>query len=263
MSIFAAMFISTTEITSDSLVSDNPIHQRLLYAYEKACDYVRGDLLEIGCGQGRGLDLLLGKCKTYTAVDRNEKVIHDLKNKYPALTLLCGSVPPFTGVESNRYDSLVTFQVIEHIEDDKLFVDEIYRVLKPGGVGIISTPNIRMSLTRNPWHVREYTKEQLRELMSRKFSRIELLGVYGDEKVNRYYEQNKESVKRFTRFDFLNLQYRLPRSLLQVPYEILNRINRNKLSRKNNGLVAEISTANFLLKPADDKCFDFFCVVWK
>lgn len=257
------MPVSTTEITSASLISDNPIHQRLLFAYEKACDYVYGDLLEIGCGQGRGLELLLAKTTSYTAIDRNKLVIDSLKTKFPNLTLICGSVPPFAGVESNHFDSLVAFQVIEHIEEDGLFVDEMHRVLKPGGVAVLTTPNIKMSLTRNPWHVREYTRGELLKLMSRKFFDINLLGVYGDEKVNRYYERNKEAVKKITRFDVFNMQYWLPRSLLQVPYELLNRINRNRLSDSSNGLVTAISTKSFILKPGDDACFDFFCVVKK
>lgn len=257
------MSISTSEITSASIASDNPIHQRLLYAYLKASEYVQGDLLEIGCGQGRGLEWLLAKCKTYTGIDRNEHVISALKAKYPKHTFVCSSVPPFPGIESNRHDSVATFQVIEHIEDDRMFIDEIHRVLKPGGVAVISTPNIRMSLTRNPWHVREYTKEQLLALVGRKFGNVSLLGVYGDDKVNAYYERNKEAVRKITRFDILNMQYWLPRSVLQVPYDILNRLNRNRLSRSNNGLVAEITTDNFSLRPADDRCYDFFCVVRK
>ena len=48
----------TTEITSDSLVSDNPIHQRLIKAYYLAQPYIQGDLLEVGCGEGRGIHLL-------------------------------------------------------------------------------------------------------------------------------------------------------------------------------------------------------------
>ncbi|MDH3709015.1 MAG: SAM-dependent methyltransferase, partial [Cyclobacteriaceae bacterium] len=42
----------TTEITSDSISSDNPIHQRLLTAYYLAQPYISGHLLEVGCGEG-------------------------------------------------------------------------------------------------------------------------------------------------------------------------------------------------------------------
>ena len=48
---------------------------------------------------------------------------------------------------------VVTFQVIEHIKNDHLFIQEIKRVLKQDGLFIMTTPNRKMSLTRNPWHV--------------------------------------------------------------------------------------------------------------
>lgn len=257
------MSISTTEITSTSIKSDNPLHQRLLFAYVASLPYVNGDLLEVGCGEGRGIELLIEKCNSITAIDRNEYTINHLKEKFKEITFIKESVPPFNGVESDRFDSLITFQVIEHIEDDELFVKEIARVLKPGGVGLITTPNIKMSLTRNPWHIREYTKEELENLLKKYFSEVEMLGVYGDDKVNQYYEQNKESVKKFTRFDIFNLQYKLPRSVLRIPYDILNRMNRNKLQEQNDDLVMQISTDDYSLKPADDRCFDFFCVIKK
>src|ERR1041384_5570387 len=51
--------IFTTEITSEQITSDNPIHQRLYKAYVVAKDYVKGDVLEVGCGEGRGVDILM------------------------------------------------------------------------------------------------------------------------------------------------------------------------------------------------------------
>lgn len=257
------MSVSTTEVTSTSLPADNPIHQRQLFAYEKAAEYVSGNLLEIGCGVGRGIEVLLRKCKTYTTIDKNAEELGSLRKQYPGLTFISALVPPFTGAATAGFDCLVTCQVIEHVEDDRLFMDEVYRVLKPGGVAVITTPNIKMTLSRNPWHVREYTKEELMALVSRKFSDARLMGVYGDEKVKSYYEKNKESVGKIMRFDIFNLQYRLPRAVLQVPYEILNRINRNRLRDSDNGLVAAITTGNFFLKEADDRCYDFFCVARK
>ena len=49
------MSVFTTEITSDKIPSDNPIHQRLLKAYLLGKSYVKGNLLELGCGEGRGI----------------------------------------------------------------------------------------------------------------------------------------------------------------------------------------------------------------
>ena len=49
------MSVYTTEIASETITSDNPIHQRLLKAYVVAAEMVRGNLLEVGCGEGRGV----------------------------------------------------------------------------------------------------------------------------------------------------------------------------------------------------------------
>ncbi len=255
--------ILTTEIASAEIVSDNPIHQRLLFAYEEAAKLISGSVLDVGCGEGRGLEMLLEKCSDYTAFDKNELVLDRLRKKYPQFSFNNANVPPFPGIEDNSRDFVVTFQVIEHIEDDELFVDEIFRVLKPGGKAIFSTPNIKMSLTRNPWHAREYNKEQMYAILDRGFKNIYVQGVYGNDPVNQYYEENKRGVSKFTRFDILDLQHRLPRKLLQVPYDILNRMNRANIHKKNSSMASEITTANFHLKKADDLCYDFFCVAEK
>jgi len=255
--------IKTTEIASAEIVSDNPIHQRLLFAYEKASGYVSGRLLDIGCGEGRGLKYLRKNVTSYTGIDKIEEVLAALKDKYPQETFLHMNIPPFKGLESESFDSAVSFQVIEHIENDKLYVKEIARVLKPGGTAILSTPNIKMSLTRNPWHVREYTHEEFRDILAAEFSSVECLGVYGDEKVMDYFERNKKGVERFTRFDIFNLQYKLPRKWLEIPYNIANRMNRNKLMKDDDSLVSEINLNNFYLDKADDSCLDLLYIAKK
>jgi hypothetical protein len=65
------MAFSTTEITSHEIVSDNPVHQRLFFAYYEAATITSGNLLEIGVGVGRGLELLTGACDQYTGIDKN------------------------------------------------------------------------------------------------------------------------------------------------------------------------------------------------
>jgi SAM-dependent methyltransferase len=255
--------IHTTEITSSEIISDNPIHQRLLFAYAEAAKLVKGNLLDIGCGEGRGLEFLRANVEHYTGIDKIQEVLDVLKQKYPADTFLQMNIPPFKGLADNTFDTAVSFQVIEHIEADEAYVKEAHRVLKTGGHFIVSTPNIKMSLTRNPWHVREYTHESLKALLLKHFSSVECLGVYGDADVMRYFEQNKKGVERFTRFDIFNLQYKLPRKWLEVPYNIANRLNRKKLMQQDNQLVNNINLASFHLDKADDKCFDLFYIAKK
>jgi 2-polyprenyl-3-methyl-5-hydroxy-6-metoxy-1,4-benzoquinol methylase len=72
-------------------------------------------------------------------------------------------IPPLLNIESDSVDFVVTFQVIEHIQDDKFFLEDIHRVLKPGGTLLLTTPNKLMSLSRNPWHIREYTPIEMKK----------------------------------------------------------------------------------------------------
>jgi len=216
----------------------------------------------LGCGEGRGVELLAPLVKSYQAIDKIQGVIDELGGKFPALKFEQGVFPPFKYAD-NSFDSIVTFQVIEHLKEDDLFIKEIHRVLRPGGVAIITTPNIKMTLTRNPWHVREYTSQELIDLCKKYFGQVEMKGVGGNDKVMEYYEQNKVSVKKITRFDVLNLQYRLPAPLLRIPYDLMNRLNRNKLNDQDNSLVASITQEDYLLNNRAEDNLDLFVVLTK
>lgn len=253
----------TTEIASDKIISDNPIHQRLLKAYYAAQPHVSGQLLEVGCGEGRGIELLSPLSQQYVALDKITDVIEKLSQSYKNVTFRQAIVPPFEGIADNTFDVAVSFQVIEHIKDDAYFLKEIYRVLKPGGKALITTPNIKKTLTRNPWHIREYTAAELTTLTSTIFPKVESKGITGNDKVMQYYEMNKRSVEKITRFDIFNLQYRLPASILRIPYDILNRINRNSLQKSDNKLVLDITHEDYLVSGDPDNSLDLFYILQK
>ncbi len=255
--------IFTTEITSEEIPSDNPIHQRLFKAYVAAESYIAGDVLEVGCGEGRGVEVLISKAGTFTAVDKIKSVIDNLRKKYPSATFRSMNIPPLEGLQDDCYDLVVSFQVIEHIDDDRLFLQEIHRVLKPGGTALITTPNRRLSLTRNPWHVREYLPEELRSLAAGIFQSVEMRGITGNEKVMAYYKENKKSVERITRWDIFDLQHKIPAPLLRIPYEILNRWNRNKLQSSGDTLVTSIRHEDYLLTDDATDALDLFLVAKK
>ncbi|MEL6536816.1 MAG: methyltransferase domain-containing protein, partial [Bacteroidota bacterium] len=171
--------------------------------------------------------------------------------------------PPFEGISDNSFDTIVTFQVIEHIKPDRQFLEEIHRVLRPGGKAIVTTPNIKKTLSRTPWHIREYTAEQLKALAGSIFSQVEAKGITGNEKVMEYYEMNKASVEKITRWDILNLQYRLPRWALRIPYDVLNRVNRNKLQTTDDALVMSITQEDYLVSDNADTALDLFFILTK
>lgn len=254
--------IYTTEITSDQLVSDNPLHQRLLKPYVTAGQWVKGDLLEVGCGEGRGIQLVLPHVTSYWAIDKIATAIELLREKYPTGKFLAGNLPPLPYPDAS-FDSIISFQVIEHIKDDLHFLKEIFRVLRPGGIALITTPNRPMSLSRNPWHIREYTAGELTSLARQVFPSVEMKGITGNNKVMGYHEKNRESVNRLMRWDVFDLQHRLPAAVLRIPYDLLNRVNRNRLQQKADNLVASITHEDYLITDQPEVALDLFLVARK
>ncbi len=252
----------TAERVSRTDLSDNYVFQRSILAYVEAAKRISGDVLEIGTGSGYGVDIIAPHCDTFITIDKHRSPVVD-HIKQENVTFLEMKVPPLQQIEDESVDYVVSFQVIEHIPKDQALVKEIHRILRKGGEFIVSTPNRKMSLTRNPWHVREYTIEEFKKLLSEDFPHVEALGVSGNEKIMQYYEKNKKSVERITRFDIFNLQYRLPRFVLQIPYDILNRINRRKLLKNNTSLVSDISMDDYRIEKAHDRCFDLFYIARK
>lgn len=248
--------ILTAERVSDD-GSDNFVFQRSILVYHDVARRIFGNVLEIGTGTGYGLEVIAPHAKHFVSIDKKMPRIG--VKKAENTELMEAKVPPIP-FDDASFDCVVSFQCIEHIKDDKSFVREVRRVLRPGGMFFVSTPNILMSLTRNPWHVREYTAKELRELLERDFSSVESLGVFGNETVMDYYEKNRLGVKRITRFDVLDLQHRLPRQLLQIPYDILNRLNRKKLLKENTSLTCSIKMDDYRIASVGKDCFDLFCI---
>ncbi len=241
--------------------SDNFVFQRSRLAYHFAAERISGDVLEIGTGSGYGIEIIAPHAARFVTMD---KFVADIdRDQLPDNVEIVTAVAPKLPFEDESFDCVISFQVIEHIKDDKEFVAEIYRVLRPGGKAIISTPNRPISLTRNPWHIREYTSEEFSALLSTKFTTIDPMGVVGNEAVMEYYQKNREGVACITKFDILDLQHRLPRWMLQIPYDILNRLNRRRLLDENTSLTSSIKMEDYSITKECDKAFDLIFIAQK
>lgn len=259
-------FIETAERVSMTEVSDNYVFQRHKLAYCHAAKMATGNVLEIGTGNGYGISHIIPYVDRFVTIDKNNKNININIENLINLRIIKMKVPSLAPFPDESFDAVISFQVIEHVKNDSEMIKEISRVLKPGGKLIISTPNKKMSLTRNPWHVREYTVNEFTILLKKCFPNIETFGVFGNQKVMEYYEENKKSVEKFTKFDILKFQYWLPKWLLRLPYDILNRINRKKLLVSNTELTINIDMNDYFIKPVNDdndNCFDLFYTATK
>ena len=251
----------TAERVSATNNFDNYLIQRHLFAYKYAAANVYGTVMEIGCGEGYGYNILKEKVDHYVGIDK-----HDVNS--PAWTsgkadFFKMKVPLLKNIPSNIFDFVIAFQVIEHIENDSFFIQEIYRVLKKGGKLILSTPNKKSSFTRNPWHIREYEGIELMEKFIPFFSRMKVYGLNGSANLNEYLAEHKQQVDKILRWDILKLEKWLPKPLLKIPYNIFNQLNKMLVYRKGEEKINSIYKGDFILGEAKETSLDLFVIADK
>lgn len=239
--------------------SSNYLYQRQVAEYQRAAGEVYGDVLEIGGGSNLGALWIAPKCTTYTNISRRYTRLP--ANLPPHVEFRTMKYPPFREMTTAGFDCIVCMHVIEHIADDFGLLREIHRMLRPGGKLIIATPNKKKSLSTNPFHVREYTADEFKNLMGYCFRPEQALGIYGNDKVMAYYEKNRKSTRFLLHFDPFGLIGMLPRFLLKLPYLFADRFNRRRLLIANRTLTTSITVDDYQFAPADDDCFDLFFIV--
>ncbi len=73
-----------------------------------------------------------------------------------------------------NFDCVVAIEVLEHVEQDAKFVQEVHRVLKPQGVFLMTTPNGQYVRNTNPDHKRHYTRDELNNLLKSTFESVKV-----------------------------------------------------------------------------------------
>jgi len=148
--------------------SSDKIYLEHINRYHFAKQFVEGkDVLDIACGSGYGSDLLKNAgAKSVLGVDISKETIDFCKNKYPDGEFLVGSVDDIP-VGDKSIDVIVSFETIEHVNDEaqEKFMREVGRVLRDGGVLVLSTPNALVYEKGNAFHIKELNPEELSTLL--------------------------------------------------------------------------------------------------
>lgn len=246
--------------------ANNVTYQRCQYAYEYVTPLMKDkNVLDVGCGLAYGTALMAASAASIKGIDYDQSTLDDNKDRYAAIKNLSFervTVPPLP-YPDNSFDVVTTFQFIEHIHKRYEFTKECIRVLKPGGKLYITTPNIKRSLARNPFHIHEYTFEEMRKEVGSLTSNFELLGLNGNERVRHYYEENGKFVRSILKWDIFGLHKILPAKLVAAPYNLITSIMRNKLKEKVD-TTAGITTADFSLQRDNlDDTWDIYVIVTK
>lgn len=138
---------------------------KTLKAYMKP----KSSLLDVGCGKGQFINLAKRKGYDVVAMDKSKTISKFIKRNF--------NIPTYTELKSIRrkFDTITSFDVIEHTVQPSLFVQEINGKLLKGGILMITTPNARGisgRILRNKWwvfgpesHFNLFTIESLKILL--------------------------------------------------------------------------------------------------
>jgi 2-polyprenyl-3-methyl-5-hydroxy-6-metoxy-1,4-benzoquinol methylase len=153
-----------------------------LAPYHFALDYAKGKrVLEVGCNWGYGAHLLSSVAAHVTAFDVSKEAIRDAQQRFQCDNLgffVHDANDPFP-LPGEGFDLVFSSEVIEHIRDYRACIAEIKRVLRPGGILIMKTPNIEadpMIHRRNPYHLKVFTPSEYRNLLEHYFEDVRVLG---------------------------------------------------------------------------------------
>jgi 2-polyprenyl-3-methyl-5-hydroxy-6-metoxy-1,4-benzoquinol methylase len=144
----------------------------------KLAPYIKGDILEVGCGIGNFTNQLLG-FGSVTAIDIQSDYIPGLSKELKGRALV-----GFGDIENAEYffgkkkfDTIICLNVLEHIENDSRALKNLVQLLKPAGYLILLVPSgMRLygEIDRSIGHFRRYSKEDLTAVLKKEGLRVKL-----------------------------------------------------------------------------------------
>jgi len=160
--------------------------------YRFAAGYVTGKVVvDCACGSGES-SLIFSKAgaQNVFGIDVDAQAVERAQSKYanPGLEFVLGNGREIP-LGHSFADVFVCLETIEHVNEDEAFISEAWRVLRPGGLLVCSTPNREVTnpgaaLHDAPWnhfHVREYNDMEFERLLC---SRFEIIERHGQNPVN-------------------------------------------------------------------------------
>jgi SAM-dependent methyltransferase len=162
------------------------------------------------------------------------------------------------------FDVVCSFQVLEHFREPVAMLREAARVLRPSGVLFLTTPNGLTSFSENPYHVKEYRPGELRDLVEPFFASVELLGVFGNDRVRELRSSRRLHVERILKLDPLRLRRFLPESVQKWAFARLARFVRRRMRADHREAFSGLDPSDFAVRPDDlDESIDLLAICRK
>jgi ubiquinone/menaquinone biosynthesis C-methylase UbiE len=135
-------------------------------------------VLDAGCGVGWGAALLLDAgAESVVGIDIAHEAVDDARASVPGARFVVGDLREIPCAD-DAFELVTCFEAIEHVVEPTRALDELARVVAPSGVVLVSSPNPHVYPAGNPFHVHEFTPDELVRELSKRFSRTCLWRQY-------------------------------------------------------------------------------------
>ena len=157
------------------------VFSRHQFAYRYAQQFVGDkDVLDAGAGTGYGAKLLGEVAKSVLGIDYSSEAVAYSTTHYSATNVRYTQADIEDISFASQFDVAVSFQAIEHLKDPSDFLSRLRRAVRPGGLILITTPNVKGRSghsSDNQFHLNEMRYEQFDELLKKHFASFQLLGI--------------------------------------------------------------------------------------
>lgn len=157
-------------------------------------------VLDVACGTGYGTAEIAAGARRVTAIDLSPATLRDAAATYnSARTDFAAMNAVDLALAAGSFDLVVAFEMIEHMADPDRCLQELHRVLEPGGTLIISAPNraVHSPGRQSPlhrWHYFEPTVDEFRRLLTEGgFTIDQLLGQHANTRIGTTLAESKRN----------------------------------------------------------------------
>jgi len=155
-------------------------------AYEHIAKLVHGDVADIGFGTGFGMHLYAEGANKVDGYEIDKECIDFARRAFPSDVLKFHYGNILEGLKEN-YDVITMVDVIEHIPQDSLAIQNAYSALRDDGCLIVTTPNRLSRYRKSDNHIREYSPDGIMDLLNKQFTKVTLCDIELQPLTSKYY----------------------------------------------------------------------------
>ena len=209
---------------------DTNIHKEHVSRYEFACDYVKDKkILDIACGVGYGSKMFLEhNAKSVIGCDLSNESLDYAKEHFSGKNIeFYKKDIRSLDFPDETFDCIVSFETLEHVKEQEIVLRELNRVLKKGGMLIISTPNkdVRSSdeENTNAFHEKELSVNEFKDLISTNFPKFELYSQRLTQNISSLKKLMRKLILKGIKYDSMKIHTKIfPQKFYGMVYETID-----------------------------------------